>query len=55
VAVPYYVGQPAQSIPLLRAALRRNPDGGYLYFLSARRDGVAYLFVKTSAGPDQPA
>ncbi len=36
-----YVGQPARSIPLLRTALRLNPDGGYLYFLLL---GRAYLF-----------
>jgi DNA-binding winged helix-turn-helix (wHTH) protein/TolB-like protein/Tfp pilus assembly protein PilF len=36
-----YVGQPAKSIPLLRTALRLNPDGGYLYYLLL---GRAYLF-----------
>jgi TolB-like protein/Tfp pilus assembly protein PilF len=36
-----YIGQPARSIPLLRTALRLNPDGGYLYFLLL---GRAYLF-----------
>ena len=36
-----YIGQPARSIPLLRTALRFNPDGGYLYFLLL---GRAYLF-----------
>jgi DNA-binding winged helix-turn-helix (wHTH) protein/TolB-like protein/Flp pilus assembly protein TadD len=36
-----YTGQPAKSIPLLRAAMRLNPDGGYLYFLLL---GRAYLF-----------
>ena len=36
-----YIGQPARSIPLLRTALRLNPDGGYLYFLIL---GRAYLF-----------
>ena len=36
-----YVGQPAKSIPLLRTALRLNPDGGSLYFLLL---GRAYLF-----------
>jgi tetratricopeptide (TPR) repeat protein len=36
-----YVGQPAKSIPLLRTAMRLNPDGGYLYFLLL---GRAYLF-----------
>jgi DNA-binding winged helix-turn-helix (wHTH) protein/TolB-like protein/Flp pilus assembly protein TadD len=37
-----YQGQPARSIPLLRTAMRFNPDGGYLYFLLL---GRAYLFV----------
>jgi DNA-binding winged helix-turn-helix (wHTH) protein/TolB-like protein/Flp pilus assembly protein TadD len=36
-----YVGQPAKSIPLVRRAMRLNPDGGYLYFLVL---GRAYLF-----------
>ncbi len=36
-----YVGQPAGSIPLMRTAMRLNPDGGYLYFLVL---GRAYLF-----------
>jgi DNA-binding winged helix-turn-helix (wHTH) protein/TolB-like protein/Tfp pilus assembly protein PilF len=36
-----YLGQPAKSIPLLRTAMRLNPDGGYLYFLLL---GRAYLF-----------
>jgi DNA-binding winged helix-turn-helix (wHTH) protein/TolB-like protein/Tfp pilus assembly protein PilF len=36
-----YVGEPARSIPLLRGALRLNPDGGYLYYLLL---GRAYLF-----------
>jgi DNA-binding winged helix-turn-helix (wHTH) protein/TolB-like protein/Tfp pilus assembly protein PilF len=36
-----YVGEPARSIPLLRAALRLNPDGSYLYYLLL---GRAYLF-----------
>jgi DNA-binding winged helix-turn-helix (wHTH) protein/TolB-like protein/cytochrome c-type biogenesis protein CcmH/NrfG len=36
-----YIGQPAKSIPLLRAALRLNPDGGHLYYLLI---GRAYLF-----------
>ena len=38
-----YVGDSAKSIPLLRTALRLNPDGGYLYFLIL---GRAYLFEK---------
>lgn len=37
-----YVGEPARSVPLLRAALRLNPDGGYLYYLLL---GRAYLFM----------
>jgi TolB-like protein len=37
-----YIGQPAKSIPLLRTAMRLNPDGGYLYFLLL---GRAYLFA----------
>ena len=36
-----YIGKPAKSIPLLRAAMRLNPDGGHLYFLLL---GRAYLF-----------
>ncbi|MFZ3321191.1 MAG: tetratricopeptide repeat protein [Usitatibacter sp.] len=36
-----YVGQAARSIPMLRTALRLNPDGGSLYFLLL---GRAYLF-----------
>ncbi|MGZ8202072.1 MAG: winged helix-turn-helix domain-containing protein [Burkholderiales bacterium] len=36
-----YIGHSAQSIPLLRTAMRLNPDGGYLYFLLL---GRAYLF-----------
>lgn len=36
-----YIGQPEKSIPLLRAALRLNPDGGHLYYLLL---GRAYLF-----------
>jgi Tfp pilus assembly protein PilF len=36
-----YIGDPARSIPLLRTALRLNPDGGYLYYLLL---GRAYLF-----------
>jgi len=36
-----YIGQPARTVPLLRTALRFNPDGGYLYFLLL---GRAYLF-----------
>jgi predicted Zn-dependent protease len=36
-----YIGQPAKAIPLLRTAMRLNPDGGYLYFQIL---GRAYLF-----------
>ena len=36
-----YLGHPAKAIPLLRTAMRLNPDGGYLYFLVL---GRAYLF-----------
>jgi DNA-binding winged helix-turn-helix (wHTH) protein/TolB-like protein/Flp pilus assembly protein TadD len=36
-----YVGEPERSIPLLRTALRLNPDGSYLYYLLL---GRAYLF-----------
>ena len=36
-----YTGQPARTIPMLRTALRLNPDGGYLYFQIL---GRAYLF-----------
>jgi len=36
-----YVGEPAKSIPLLRTALRLNPEGSYLYYLLL---GRAYLF-----------
>jgi DNA-binding winged helix-turn-helix (wHTH) protein/TolB-like protein/Tfp pilus assembly protein PilF len=36
-----YVGEPRRTIPLLRAAMRLNPDGGYLYFQIL---GRAYFF-----------
>jgi len=36
-----YIGQPEKSIPLLRTAMRLNPEGGHLYFLLL---GRAYLF-----------
>ncbi|MEO8849390.1 MAG: winged helix-turn-helix domain-containing protein [Casimicrobiaceae bacterium] len=36
-----YTGDAAKSIPLLRTAMRLNPDGGHLYFLLL---GRAYLF-----------
>ena len=37
-----YVGRPADTVPLLRTAMRLNPEGGYLYFLLL---GRAYLFL----------
>ena len=37
-----YRGNPAQTLPLLREALRLNPDAGYLYFLLLAR---AYYFL----------
>jgi len=37
-----YLGRPAESVPLLRSALRLNPQGGQLYFLLL---GRAYLFL----------
>jgi tetratricopeptide (TPR) repeat protein len=36
-----YTGQPPKTIPLLRTAMRLNPDGGYLYYQIL---GRAYLF-----------
>lgn len=36
-----YIGAPEKSIPLLRTALRLDPQGGYLYFMLL---GRAYLF-----------
>ncbi|HVE89887.1 MAG TPA: tetratricopeptide repeat protein, partial [Burkholderiaceae bacterium] len=36
-----YIGESSKSIPLLRTALRLNPDGGYLYYQIL---GRAYLF-----------
>jgi DNA-binding winged helix-turn-helix (wHTH) protein/TolB-like protein/Tfp pilus assembly protein PilF len=36
-----YIGEPRRTIPLLRAAMRLNPDGGYLYFQIL---GRAYFF-----------
>ena len=35
-----YIGRPADAVPLLRAAMRLNPEGGYLYFLNL---GRAYM------------
>ena len=37
-----YRGNPAETVPLLRQALRLNPDGGYLYYLLLAR---AYYFL----------
>jgi adenylate cyclase len=36
-----YIGEPRRTIPLLRMAMRLNPDGGYLYFQIL---GRAYFF-----------
>ena len=36
-----YMGEPEKSIPLLRTAMRLNPESGYLYYLLL---GRAYLF-----------
>jgi tetratricopeptide (TPR) repeat protein len=36
-----YIGEPRRTIPLLRMAMRLNPDSGYLYFLIL---GRAYFF-----------
>ncbi len=38
-----YLGEASKTIPLLRTALRLNPDGGYLYFLIL---GRAYFYNK---------
>ena len=37
-----YAGQPADTLPLLREAIRLRPDAGYLYFLLL---GRAYYFL----------
>ena len=37
-----YRGNPAETVPLLRKAIRLNPDAGYLYFLLLAR---AYYFL----------
>lgn len=37
-----YIGRPAETVPLLRTAMRLNPQAGYLYFLLL---GRAYLFL----------
>ncbi len=36
------IGRPAESVPLLRTAMRVNPESGYLYFMLL---GRAYLFL----------
>jgi TolB-like protein/DNA-binding winged helix-turn-helix (wHTH) protein/Tfp pilus assembly protein PilF len=41
-SVKTFVGRPADTIPLLRTAMRLNPASGYLYFLVL---GRAYLFL----------
>ncbi|MEP7063349.1 MAG: winged helix-turn-helix domain-containing protein [Betaproteobacteria bacterium] len=37
-----YIGRPAETVPLLRTALRLDPQAGYLYFLLL---GRAYFFL----------
>ncbi len=37
-----YIGRPAETLPLLRTAMRLDPQGGYLYFLLL---GRAYLVL----------
>lgn len=37
-----YMGRPAETLPLIREAIRLNPDAGYLYFLLL---GRAYFFL----------
>jgi len=41
-SVNTYVGRPADTVPLLRTAMRLNPQAGHLYFLVL---GRAYLFL----------
>jgi len=41
--VKTYAGQPEASVPLLREAMRLNPQGGYLYYLLL---GRAYYFIE---------
>jgi TolB-like protein/cytochrome c-type biogenesis protein CcmH/NrfG len=41
-SVRTFAGQPAAAIPLMRTAMRLNPQSGYLYFVVL---GRAYLFV----------
>jgi tetratricopeptide (TPR) repeat protein len=40
-----YMGMPAETLPLMRTAIRLNPDAGYLYFLLL---GRAYFFLGDS-------
>jgi tetratricopeptide (TPR) repeat protein len=40
--VKTYIGRPADSVSLLRTAMRLNPQAGHLYFLNL---GRAYLFL----------
>jgi DNA-binding winged helix-turn-helix (wHTH) protein/TolB-like protein/Tfp pilus assembly protein PilF len=40
--VKTFTGHPAESVPLLRTAMRLDPQAGYLYFLNL---GRAYLFL----------
>jgi TolB-like protein/cytochrome c-type biogenesis protein CcmH/NrfG len=37
-----YIGKPAESVPLLRTAIRLHPEAGHLYFMLL---GRAYLFL----------
>lgn len=41
-AVYCYMGQPEKALPLLRSAMRLNPDAGYLFYLAL---GYAYFFL----------
>jgi len=41
-AVHCYAGRPEKSLPLLRYAMRLNPDAGSLYYLAV---GFAYFFL----------
>lgn len=44
-----YIGKPAESVPLLRTAIRLHPEAGHLYFMLL---GRAYLFLDD---PEQAA
>jgi DNA-binding winged helix-turn-helix (wHTH) protein/TolB-like protein len=37
-----YIGEPSATIPLVRSAMRQNPEAGYLYFMVI---GRAYFFL----------